>query len=53
MHYVCPVCGGVSNIPKECDTNGCKLEHQPLAQCNCFDDRHEEILSSGVHQAEV
>ena len=51
-HYVCPSCGGVSNSPKNCDTNGCHLHGQPLVECNCADDRHKEILGD-KEQADV
>jgi len=43
-HYVCPSCGGVSNHPKECDTQGCKLQGQPLVSCPCSDGRHEGVM---------
>lgn len=41
-HYVCPVCGGVADEPKSCETPGCAREGQPLVECNCADGMHKE-----------
>jgi hypothetical protein len=42
-HYVCPACGGVADHPKNCDTEGCSLQGQPLLECNCDDGEHSEV----------
>ena len=39
-HYVCKECGGTSNNPKSCDTEGCSMNGQPLAECTCEDGKH-------------
>ncbi|MEJ0021091.1 MAG: hypothetical protein WDN47_00740 [Candidatus Doudnabacteria bacterium] len=44
-HYVCPVCGGVSSTPKNCDTQGCSLKGQPMRLCTCTDGKHEAVIS--------
>lgn len=46
QHYVCPSCGGVSQTPKECSTEGCSLKGHPLVACNCTDDRHEGVMGA-------
>lgn len=43
QHYVCPVCGKVSPVPKSCDTGGCQLEGQQLKVCTCQDGKHEMV----------
>ena len=45
-HYVCPSCGGVSETPKECSTDGCRLQGHELVECNCADGRHDGILGA-------
>ncbi|MBI4363278.1 MAG: hypothetical protein HY545_00310 [Candidatus Doudnabacteria bacterium] len=42
-HFVCPACGGVSETVKSCDTEGCVLQGQTMATCNCTDGKHEEV----------
>ena len=42
-HYVCPSCGGVSDHPKNCETQGCPLNGHALVECNCTDDQHAEV----------
>ena len=42
-HYACPACGGTSDHPKACDTEGCSLKGQPLKECHCTDNEHAEI----------
>lgn len=42
-HYVCPICGGKADHPKNCDTKGCSREGKPLMECHCEDDAHEEV----------
>lgn len=42
-HYVCPKCGGVSETPKVCETEGCTHKDLPLQECNCTDGKHEEV----------
>lgn len=39
-HYVCDECGGVSDIPKNCGTEGCSLNGTPLKECNCDNSEH-------------
>lgn len=44
-HYVCPVCGSVSAVPKACETGGCQLQGQPLKECTCEDGKHGMVAS--------
>jgi len=44
-HYVCPICGGVSDKPKACDTETCALKGQQLHECHCEDGEHKEVAS--------
>jgi len=44
MHYVCPACGGVADHKKVCETSGCGREGHELMDCNCTDNKHEEVL---------
>jgi hypothetical protein len=30
IDYQCPACHGISKVPKNCGTKGCKLEGTPL-----------------------
>lgn len=32
MSYVCDACGGVSDVPKVCETKGCAKEGEPLTR---------------------
>jgi len=43
-HYVCPQCGGVSETPKVCETDGCGHHGQPLVECTCTDGQHAEVM---------
>ena len=46
-HYVCTGdCGGESEKPKVCETEGCTKEGQPLAECDCGDGLHKGIITS-------
>lgn len=42
-HYVCKKCGGLSNNPKNCETEGCEYNGKPLVECNCTDGEHKEL----------
>lgn len=44
-HYVCPICGGISNAQKNCDTEGCELHGQPMRECSCDDGKHGIVAS--------
>jgi len=44
-HYVCPVCKGVSEHPKSCETDGCSLHGHALVECICTDGQHQEVLT--------
>ena len=44
-HYTCNSCGGVSGVPKPCDTEGCDMAGEPLMECNCDDPMHLGKLS--------
>lgn len=46
VHYVCPVCLGVANHPKVCDTPGCAGEGHDLVACHCTDNKHKEVLGA-------
>jgi len=39
-HFVCKSCGGLSNNPKNCETEGCEMKDQPLEECSCEDGKH-------------
>ncbi len=43
-HYVCPICGGVSQNPGVCQTPGCTHEGHELVECNCTDGTHADVL---------
>ncbi len=43
-HYICPVCGGVSDHLKVCETPGCANAGHELVPCGCADGKHAEIL---------
>ncbi len=40
VHYVCKICGGVSDTPKNCETIGCAYNGKPLTECRCTDGNH-------------
>lgn len=42
-HYVCPKCGGASDVPKVCDTEGCSGKGNQLKECHCSDSQHQEV----------
>jgi hypothetical protein len=42
-HYVCPVCGGVADHPKVCETAGCARAGHELVPCTCADGKHEMV----------
>jgi len=44
-HYVCPICGGTSDVPKTCETDSCSLNGEALHECNCEDGQHKEVRS--------
>ena len=48
MHYVCPSCGTVGEIPAACNTNGCAMIGQEMLQCACTDGSHGEIMNPAV-----
>ncbi len=39
-HYTCTECGGVSDTPKVCETEGCIKKGQDLTPCECTDGEH-------------
>lgn len=39
-HYVCGECGGVSETPGTCQTEGCSMHGQELKACECVDGKH-------------
>lgn len=43
QHYTCPSCGGVSDHPKVCETEGCAMNGQELKACTCTDGQHAEV----------
>ena len=45
-HYVCPECGGVSDHPKVCETQGCGKKGHDLMECNCADGKHAEVMDA-------
>lgn len=44
VHYVCPVCLGMANRAKVCETPGCASEGHDLVECHCTDNKHKEVL---------
>lgn len=42
-HYVCSACGGVSDVPKVCETEGCAKQGQDLTACDCADGQHAAV----------
>jgi len=36
-HHVCESCGGVSDVPGICQTEGCEHKGSPLKECDCGD----------------
>ena len=45
-HYICTGgCGGVSDAPGVCQTNGCPKHEHNLVECDCEDGNHEKVLS--------
>ncbi|MEX1112469.1 MAG: hypothetical protein WEC84_03325 [Candidatus Andersenbacteria bacterium] len=40
-HYICPVCHGVSDKPKVCETPNCSHQGKDLVECSCQDGKHE------------
>lgn len=45
VHYICTGgCKGVSDVAKTCDTAGCAHFGQPLAECNCADNKHHDAF---------
>ena len=50
-HYVCTGgCGGVSETPGTCQTEGCPKHEHPLAECNCGDGQHAEVMAKAVEE---
>ncbi len=42
-HYICEGdCGGVSDTPKACGTQGCSMEGKDLKECECTDGKHSK-----------
>jgi len=34
-HYICSACGGISDVPGNCQTKGCSKYQQALDECEC------------------
>lgn len=44
QHYICTGgCGGVSDKPGVCQTEGCADYQKPLRECHCEDGLHEQV----------
>jgi len=41
-HYLCESCGGVSDMPGLCQTDGCDHKGSPLKECDCGDKSMHE-----------
>lgn len=42
-HYVCEgECGGVSDVPKACESEECNLRGKDLKECDCLDEKHNK-----------
>lgn len=52
-HYVCPICGGVSDHPKMCETPGCANSGHELVECNCTDNAHTGVLRKCEHCGKI
>ena len=48
MHNVCKTCGGVSETPGVCTTEGCAHNGQDLKSCDCTDGKHGMGESEGM-----
>lgn len=53
-HYVCiGECGGVSDKPGNCQAETCSLHNEPLVECHCENDMHEEVKQTSTQQQET
>ena len=53
-HYVCTGdCGGESEKPKVCETEGCSKEGQQLSECDCADGIHKGVVDTSAAVDEV
>ncbi len=41
-HYKCQSCGGVSDFPKNCETESCSAKGTPLTKCDCSDKANHD-----------
>ena len=48
MHYVCEECGGVSETPSVCTTDGCSHNGQDLKSCDCTDGKHGMVENKNI-----
>lgn len=39
-HYVCKECKMTSDMPKNCETEGCSMKGQSMTECECTDGKH-------------
>jgi hypothetical protein len=45
VHYVCAgTCGGMSDHPQNCETQGCTFYGQPMQKCDCEDGSHRASI---------
>lgn len=50
-HCVCTGgCGGVSETPGVCQDTSCPLHGHPLAECDCGDGKHEDVLKKAQEE---
>ena len=53
VHYICTGgCGGVSETPGVCQTEGCSLHGEALKECNCEDGKHEALVEKEADPSE-
>ncbi|MDD5032564.1 MAG: hypothetical protein PHC85_00380 [Candidatus Pacebacteria bacterium] len=47
-HFICPVCGVLSDEPGVCKTGGCERENMPLKECRCGNgEEHKKAVAKG------
>lgn len=53
-HYICEVCGGASDLPGICSTEGCDKHGEELEICHCEGgvDAHNDAAAEAAALAE-
>ena len=51
-HNVCTgTCGGVADVPGECQGEGCPKKGQSLTECDCGDGSHAAVMSGKTDES--